>query len=316
MPAAEKSLQARIVTYTIYCVFGAMLLAAVLDLPRRSVEAWSSLQVVLNWDRPEEQFAQRYAPASYALITAVDTTLPPSASLLLVTSGRDTWRREYILYHRLLYALAPRPVWWVAPTTPDGSWKSRWWIFAPLTEQTVLAVAQAKGSTHALLFDTESLTLPGSLSWEAEEGRLVRLETHDGTATERTGARVSNGVRYAGPGALLLVTAALATIFALGYTITAALGRRGYRIGTIEAGGLSWCFGLAIVTLLMFWMSALGLTLDWQVPLITAAAIAGLAWPADYASVGKCPATNHQPAATGHLLSTGCSTPYSYCLSR
>jgi hypothetical protein len=263
----------RIIGATVYVTFGVLILSSLLDLPRRGAEAWASLGVTMQWHDPQRQFSLRYAPASYSLITRLDTALPRDASLLLVTSGRDIWRTEYILYHRLLYDLVSRPVWWAAPVRPDGSWKSRWWTYTPLTESALLAEAKRKESTHALLVGVEETSLPGDELFRADGALLIRLDREE----QQSGSGgPPSGDRYAQAAAPLRALGAIATIWAAGLPLTLWLRRRGYALGRSEAAGLMWMVGMGLCSIAMLLLSALGMTLQWQIPLLTGAVLSGL----------------------------------------
>ena len=104
------------------------------------------------WNQPDAQYRILLGDVPYDLLRDADAALPRDASVLLVTRGRDVRRLEYTFFHRALYFLAPRSVWWLAPAPADGTWESRWWISAPLTASAVQAVARQRQATHILVF--------------------------------------------------------------------------------------------------------------------------------------------------------------------
>ncbi|HUP27361.1 MAG TPA: hypothetical protein VM409_02925, partial [Chloroflexia bacterium] len=133
-------------------VLGVMLLTALSDLPARWTYIESILPIVTRWPNIDEQYRLVSDPAPYDLLKQADMLLPGNATVLLVTSGQDVGHREYITYHRALYFLAPRPIWWLSPAPSDGSWKSRWWIAAALDPTTIPKVAQEKEATYLLAY--------------------------------------------------------------------------------------------------------------------------------------------------------------------
>ena len=85
-------------------------------------------------------------------------------------------RTEYITFHRALYFLAPRPVWWQSPAPPDGTWESRWWISAPLDAASVEAAARLKGATCVLVHDIRPNPRLGRVVADWNSGYLLQLD--------------------------------------------------------------------------------------------------------------------------------------------
>jgi hypothetical protein len=224
------------------------------------------------WGEPDAQSRIQSAPAPYDLLREADAALPPTATVLLVTPGRDIGRQEYITYHRALYFLASRPVWWMAPTPSDGSWKSRWWISAPITPDSVRAIAAEKGAQYVLAYGAEDVAGLGDTVVVEDGGYLIRLGG-DTPATEHT--RVSTHISPIWP---LQLAAGTAVMWVFGSMIVALASRLGYRASGIEAVGLAWALGAGVVSVLMLWLSALSIRLDGQILILTVAAAGWGAW--------------------------------------
>jgi hypothetical protein len=261
----------RLSRWTAYAMLGLALLTAALDLPNRVASVVDTLPVVRLLYNPDEQYRLQLADVPYDLLRAADAALPNGATVLLVTPGRDTDTLEYISYHRALYFLAPRSVWWAAPTLPDGTWKSRWWISTPLTSEALRALAADKGASYVLVFGVSEPLLPGQRIVEQPDGYLLQLDEPEPTPVTLT--TMSN---YAGPLWPLGILLAVAVPLALGSLALYLVGRLGYRAGGLEALSLAWALGAGLLTLLMLYLSALGLNLGWQMAIGLVVAVIAL----------------------------------------
>ncbi|HYO49751.1 MAG TPA: hypothetical protein VEW94_07855, partial [Chloroflexia bacterium] len=254
------------------CALWTALISAVADFPNRWAYIEARLPLARLWAEPDEQNRLQSAPAPYDLLREADAALPPHAAVLLVTPGRDIGRQEYITYHRALYFLAPRPVWWLAPTPSDGTWKSRWWISAPITPDSIRAIAAEKGAQYVLAYGIEDVAGLGDTTVSEDGGLLIHL-SGDALATENT--RVST---HLGPIWPLQLAAGAAVMWLFGGMIMALASRLGYRAAGIEAAGLAWALGAGVVSVLMLWLNALGIRLDGQILILTIAAAGWGAW--------------------------------------
>lgn len=249
----------RLASWAPYMALGFALLAALLDLPNRVASVANALPVVRLLDQPDEQYRLHLGEVPYDLLRAADAALPPDATVLLVTPGRDTGTLEYITYHRALYFLAPRPVWWAAPTPPDGTWKSRWWLSTPLTPEALRAVAADKGASYMLVFGvSEPMPLEHPML-VASDGYLSQLDAQPPGPTTQPAPST-----YAGPLWPLGVVLAVAVPMLLGGLALVAAARLGYRARGVEALALAWALGAGLLTLLMLYLNALGFSLDRQ----------------------------------------------------
>ena len=247
------------------------LFAAVLDLPNRVASVADTLPVVRLLFDPDEQYRLQLGDVPYDLLRAADAALPRDATLLLVTPGLDTDTLEYITYHRALYFLAPRPVWWAAPTPPDGTWESRWWISTPLTSEALRALAADKGASYVLVFGASEPLLPGQRIVDRPDGYLLQLDEHAPASATLTA--ISNNTGPLWPLGILL---AVAVPMMLGSVALKLAGRLGYRASGVEGLSLAWALGAGLLTLLMLYLNALGLNLGWQMAVGTAVAAIAL----------------------------------------
>ena len=249
----------RVSGWTAYAVLGLALLAAVLDLPNRVTLVANTLPVVRLLFQPDEQYRLHLGEVPYDLLRAADAALPRDATVLLVTPGRDTGTLEYITYHRALYFLAPRPVWWATPAPPDGTWKSRWWLSTPLTAEALRAVAAGKGASYMLVFGVPESLPPGRPILVADGGYLSHLDAQPPGPTTPTATST-----YAGPLWPLGILLAVAVPMLLGGLVLHLVARLGYRGAGVEVFSLAWALGAGLLTLMMLYLNALGLNLAWQ----------------------------------------------------
>jgi hypothetical protein len=168
----------------------------------------------------------------YDMLEAADAILPPRAAVLLVTPGNDPRHVEYVAFHRALYHLAPRPVWWVNPATPDGTWESRWWIQSPITTDALETIARQRNISF-ILFD--QVLVPSGLD-STDITANARLVSLGGEALVRSRAPASN-LNVLGLGIGLLV------MCALGHALVVAAARLGYKAGRMEHLALAWLLG-------------------------------------------------------------------------
>lgn len=247
------------------------LLTALFDLPNRITAVANALPTVRLLLDPDEQYRLQLGAVPYDLLRAADAALPRDATVLLVTPGRDIGTLEYIIYHRALYFLAPRALWWAAPTPPDGTWKSHWWLPTPLTPQALRELAAAKGASYLLVFDVAEPLPLGVLVLERPGGYLLQLDGSAPTPTRPPGPPSYAGALW--PLGLLL---AVAVPMMLGGVALQLAERLGYRATGIEALSLAWALGAGLLTLLMLFLNALGIGLVWQMVLAVAVAGFGL----------------------------------------
>lgn len=256
----------------VHVVLALALLAATADLPNRWATIEATLPVTRLWSDPDAQHQAQIPFAPQDLLRAADAVLPREATVLLVTSGQDVGRREYITYHRALYLLAPRSVWWLSPAPSDGSWKSRWWIPAPLTIDSIRAIAAEKGATYVLAYNISPPILEGRKIADFEDGYLLQVgeSTPFVPRPERQ--------EYAGALWPLQIVLALAVILLLGNLMLAGVSRLGYSPRGVESWALAWAGGAGLATAAMFWLNALGIRLYSQIAVLTLLAVGWALW--------------------------------------
>lgn len=220
------------------------------------------------WLQPDAQYRLALAELPYDLLQEVNQLLPSEAGLLLVTNGQDVRHLEYTTFHRALYFLAPRPVWWLSPAAPDQTWESRWWISRPVTAANIAAVAQAKGLSCVLLVEQAVAGLTGqavatfgnSQLWQVGDGPCVA----QGLAFARPvfGWRQPFGLMV---GLIGVVLSGRVVLWLIGYSATAG-----------EGLALAWLLGCGFLSLAMWWLAGLGLSLDQQRMVLAVLALFGL----------------------------------------
>jgi hypothetical protein len=290
--------RAALVRWVLLAALAVMLLSAAVDVPNR----WDSLAriwpVVQQWGEPDVQQRMQAEdwPHAYDLLRQADAVIPKDAAVLVVTSGEDTRGAEYITFHRALYLLAPRQVWWTAPTAPGDDWKSRWWIPSDITPEAVRKLAAERGAKYVLTYGLDEPLEVGEQVLENEEGTLHRLA--EGAALAPQAAA---GAWYAGPLWPLWVALAVAVVVALGYGLLAVAARLGCRVRGVEGLGLAWALGAGAVSLAMLWLGALGVPLQWQAVMLTGVAVAVVALLLRARMAGTPPAPDPptQTEATG-----------------
>ncbi len=227
--------------------------------------------IIRRWLNQDEQYRLMLGEIPYDALVKADAVLPDESTILLVTSGEDVRHLEYTTYHRALYFLAPRSVWWISPAQPDGTWESRWWQYSPMTEEAIQDVVRTKEVDCILTVD---VTLPeGSGTQIGQWGEvslwqpLSRAQNCSGPETGRL-----TSVMDVSPMWLLGLLLAVAIIMALGSGVLAIAGLWGFRMHPLEAAALTWVLGAGLLTVLMLWLNALGLSLGGSVSVVTALA--------------------------------------------
>lgn len=115
-------------------------------------DRWAFWQQLWEFARlPDPVAAARlaYGAANYDLLAWVKAQTPAEATLLLVTASPRTYGDpSYLLYHRALYHLYPRSIWWAAPVPATGY--PVWWSTTDLSETDLLNLARARRATAIL----------------------------------------------------------------------------------------------------------------------------------------------------------------------
>jgi hypothetical protein len=191
-----------------------------------------------QWSDPVEQTRLGVGPDLFDALAEADRRIPIDASVVLLTAGQDVDGSEYVAFHRALYYLSPRSVWWVVESPAVSSPKEpHWW--RALADQ------------------------PG-VDW------LVRL------GSSSPGDNPPNW--WAGPDWPFRVALALLVVLAAGWALLAGIERLGLRPRPSEAWVLSWVLGCVGVSLGLLLGCGLGLGLRGTSVVMTALALGGCAW--------------------------------------
>jgi hypothetical protein len=228
-------------------------------------------EIAALWSGPRAHQPARYEHDVF--LQRVDRLLPRDASVLLLTPGTDVRHREYTTFHRALYLLTPRPVWWLTPAASDSTWESRWWISAPLTQSEIRRVAAEKGATHLITIDgVDASTVERNVA-DLSGGQILALaDDHTFGRPLVAPAATSAALPRLWP---LRVTAAWLAIFLLGDVVLAVATRCGLSPTRLERGALAWALGAGVTSIAMLWLGAVGATLTQQVAIISITAVVG-----------------------------------------
>jgi hypothetical protein len=247
-------------------------------LPRelgQATEIWPLLRL---WNDPPAQHRLLHHDLPYDLLRQADRLLPQDAVVLLVTPGHDVRHLDYTTYHRVLYHLAPRSVWWLSPAPPDGTWESRWWHPAPATADSLCAYAREKSATAVVFFD---LPVPTpEVSSRCAAGNLVPLPGGTLLALETSAILPSADAVKALPAPWwpLRLVLALATIVLIGAGLLVALRRVGFIPSALEVPALAWALGVGFLSLALALGASFRTTWSTLMVFLTLLAVAPVPW--------------------------------------
>ena len=219
-------------------VLAVSLASAAAGVPDRfdsSIDALSRLRTGDTWTRGARAVLGK--ELHDALVDA-DTLLPRNAAVLLVTPGRDTRRSEYIAFHRALYVLAPRAVWWAAPAARDRTWESRWWSEIGSSPDAALNRARETGASHILSLGS---------------GKAQVISAGSEAASKL------NGTTWRPAPAPMRAIVAFLIILVAGWAASSLVMRRDAPVSLTQTVATSWLLGCAVVSLAMFWMIRIGI---------------------------------------------------------
>ena len=200
-----------------------------------------------------------------SLVALSDAVLPHDATVLLVTAGEKPRAAEYVIFHRILYHLAPRRVWWTNRAVPDGTWESRFWIPAPLEADRLRTIAAAKGAGFLIFAGVD---VPRGLPPGTRLTSTTTLVVLEGFAARTIPAAAIN--RPASP--LGVIAALLIALLAGAAFLNQPLVRRPL-LASIEGAGLAWTLGVGLLTVGMFWLNNLGARLNVQLIVLSTMAV-------------------------------------------
>lgn len=203
-----------------------------------------------------------YQPASYDLLTWVEKNTSPKTTLLLVTASPHTYGDpSYVLYHRAVYHLYPRSVWWAAPVSPTRY--PAWWVFTDLTEVDILNLAQ-KYHAAAILADgfAQPLVSHQSLAFDTDT-HLIFVETED-QRPEINGSNIESSLPHLQSslfGLLLRMFGAILSIWLWGDLVCGSLLRHRLTPSPVRRLAAAWLLGCSLTSLGVFMLLWAGLTL-------------------------------------------------------
>ena len=256
-----------------YLPFLIIVLVNMTAVPGQLSEIKRHWPVIRLWNDPAAQMSLMLGDVPYEGLKMAAETTAPDVTILLITSGEDVRRRDYTTYHRALYLLAPRPVWWLSPAPPDGTWESRWWISKPISAENIAATVTEKTADCLLLIDVPPLPEYGELVKASDEAAIVQTGLKDCLSPTPTSL-----VNYPTSFWPLGMVMALFVIFAYGLGLLALAERVGGRISSLEKITLAWLLGAGLLSTCMFWLDRLAFSLEDQLIVLTVGAGLLLLW--------------------------------------
>ncbi|GIK40994.1 MAG: hypothetical protein BroJett011_48270 [Chloroflexota bacterium] len=198
-----------------------------------------------------------YGAASYDLLAWVEQNTTPNTTLLLLTASPQTYGAPaYVLYHRALYHLYPRTVWWAAPVPPTRY--PAWWTFTDLTETHILTLAQRYHASAVLADGFPYPPVSGQALAFDGDTQLIFVENGE---KKTSSFQPSNFAPPLTPFGLLLRTlGAVFSIWLWGDTLSGANHNRGASSWPrrLAAG---WLLGCGLTSLAVFVLLWAGLSL-------------------------------------------------------
>jgi hypothetical protein len=239
-------------------------------LPQLSYVA-RELPVLHLWPDGLAQQRELLGPDLFEMLVASDAVLPPRATVLLITPGDDPRHAEYFAFHRALYHLAPRAVWWASPAMRDGTWESRWWTPVDMTAETISSLAAERRAAYVLFYRA---AVPAGLGEPIEVTPYSRIVSLSGAPiTPDQPPREAFPERWRLFGGLV---ASLLAILGVGALPVVLAVRLGYAGDWIEAVAWAWILGSGAVSVSMLWLSALEMPVRGQLVVVTLGAGLGL----------------------------------------
>jgi hypothetical protein len=203
-----------------------------------------------------------YLPADYDLLAWVERETPPDANLLLVTANPQTYGDPaYVLYHRAIYHLYPRSVWWAAPVPPTRF--PAWWTFTDLSETDILDIAQ-KHKAAAILADgfTQPPVLGEAIAFDADT-YLIFLTAKEPQPEDGEGTRGVEGSSESSivGGRFLWILGALLSIWLWGDLIYERMIGRQLPPSPARRLATGWLLGCGVISLGTFVLLWMGMSL-------------------------------------------------------
>jgi hypothetical protein len=228
--------------------------------------------VISLWSDAEAQHRAQATDYPYDLLRAADAIISREATVLLITSAQDVRHRGYTTYHRALYELTPRSIWWAAPAPSDGTWEARWWISTSIDAASISALADQLHADYILAYDIPAVPLGIEIArWP--DGYILHLNP-----SKPIGPRLADpGLGSFWPFQLIV---GLLMIFIAGNVILSIIDRAfTHHLSLVtERIALMWILGSGFISIGMLWLNALGLSLTGQVIALSILAVVSFSW--------------------------------------
>jgi hypothetical protein len=216
-----------------------------------------------------ERLRLAYGAADYDLLAWVADHTPSDTILLLLTASPHTYGDPaYVLYHRAIYHLSPRTVWWAAPVAPTRY--PAWWSFTDLTPLNILSLAEMRQADVILAAGFPAPPLAGEVISYSENIHLIFLSGTPPTALPSSlQASSSVEICHGLGGALALCSlftllkmlGAILAILAWGDLLQGWLQIRFHNRSLMRRLAISWLWGAGLTSLATFVLLWLGWSL-------------------------------------------------------
>ena len=249
-----------------------VLVCRLIELPGQltslRTEIWPLLRL---WPDPTEQARQAIGANLVDALRETDRRLPIDAPVALLTSGQDVSGVEYVAFHRALYELAPRPVWWLAPG--DTQRRPRWFqTVAPDDDAALVAAAHRVGADWLLAYQVPRAPAVGEVVSNLGHGTTLHYLGQPPVPAGRGQPARAAGVLWP-----LQASLGLLALLGLGRLLLSIPERAGLRpTSQAERLALAWVLGTLAASLGLLAGCAAGLGLRTSTWLLSAAGLGGL----------------------------------------
>ena len=154
----------------------ALLAAQARYLPTRLAVVNDGWRVARMPDRDARLHAA-IAPGIFGVLSRVQAEVPAGESILLVTqdAGTEPPYAPYVLYHRALYHLYPRRVWWAVVDPPKRV--PAWWMTTSGSPDDVADLAEQLGAGALVTVGTPGRSPSGDGTGSAAQVEIRALGT-------------------------------------------------------------------------------------------------------------------------------------------
>jgi hypothetical protein len=260
----------------LFLAVGLILLGQLNYLPGRLAHFWEIMALLAAPD-PLDKARLTYGEANYDLLLWVEQLAPPEATILLVTASPATYGDpSYVLYHRAMYRLAPRSIWWAAPV-PRRPYPA-WWHETDLSQTSLLTLAARQQASLILAVGFARPPVAGPLLSFAATTHLIFLPGAPPTlATEPRARSGQSWLQFNDPWGLagLKLLAAVAVILAWGDLLYGRLAFALPGSAWSRRLAMAWLLGCGLISLALFGLLWLGWPLATAVHLLSGLGLAG-----------------------------------------